>query len=45
MWFSQELQADLEALCSIHGDCMTPWVLMPDLLVLTITDYTHPVAF
>lgn len=41
----QELQADLEALCSIQGDCMAPWVLMPDLLVLTITDYTHPVAF
>lgn len=41
----QELQADLEALCSIQGDCMAPGVLMCDLLVLTITDYTHPVAF
>lgn len=41
----QELQADLEALCSIQSDFMAPWVLMSDLLVLTITDYTHPVAF
>lgn len=41
----QELQAELRALCSIRGDCVAPWVLPPDLLVLTITDYAHPVAF
>lgn len=41
----QELQAELRALCSIRGDCVAPWVLLPDLLLLTITDYAHPVAF